>query len=62
MAKKEYIKPDVEIIEFETIPLMITTSGEIENAYVGSGSADNNTPDFVNKRRGKWGNLWSTIE
>ena len=56
--KKRYIAPITEVLEMETPQLMLTISGEQGGVGTGSGSAGNGTPDLVNNRRGRWGNLW----
>ena len=48
--KREYIKPELEIIEtdgYEMICASLTISEE-----------ETNDPGRVNERRGDWGNLW----
>lgn len=48
--KREYIKPEVEIIEIDGYE-MISTSLLISDE-------ETNTVGRVNERRGEWGNLW----
>ena len=48
--KREYIKPELEIIEtdgYEMICTSLTISEE-----------ETNDPGRVNERRGEWGDLW----
>ena len=47
--KKEYLKPETEIMEME-VSSMIATSAPITDEEVDAAS---------NERRGRWGNLWS---
>ena len=57
--KEQYVAPTIEVVEIENQQLMLTVSGE--QIEVGSGNNSGSgvgTPDLVNKRRGKWGNLW----
>lgn len=56
MNKKEYIKPETEIILLEVQAQMMTTS-PLTQPNVGEGEADGSDV-LVNQRRGKWGNLW----
>ena len=57
MEKKEYIKPEIEVIDIEIQSQMMTTSPGTEPGF-GEGEADDSTP-LTNRRRGKWGNLWA---
>ena len=53
--KKEYIRPEVEVIEVEPITMLaISSEGGLD---VDGG----NEPDeeLSNRRRGQWGNLWA---
>lgn len=56
--KKQYITPITEILEIESLQMMLTISGEQDETGLGNGSVGNNTPDLTNGRRGSWGNLW----
>ena len=60
MEKKEYIAPECEIVEMETVnmiansfdtPIDGTEEGENDSGSVGS-----------NRHRGEWGNLWSNMK
>ena len=51
--KKDYLKPEVEVIAVEVNTVMMA-----ESADTGMGDTPS-TPD-ARGRRGKWGNLWST--
>ncbi len=52
--KETYIKPEIEIVKFETEPMMLMTSGEVS---IGYEEADDSEV-LVGRRRGTWGNLW----
>ena len=56
--KQTYIKPEAEVINFESEVLMNITSGEQTGAGVGNGSASDSDPELAHHRRGTWGNLW----
>ena len=56
--KQNYIKPEIETIEFASEVLMNITSGETDGTGTGEGSADDNDPDLTHRRRGTWGNFW----
>lgn len=62
MMKKEYMVPTIEVVEFASEILMNITSGESGQAATGSGTAGNETPDLVGRRRGSWGDLWGSEE
>jgi hypothetical protein len=58
MEKKEYIKPEIEVIELETESPMLSASGGSDGNV---GVFDDETEDdanMSNKRRGQWGDLW----
>ena len=55
MKKKEYIKPSVEVIEFEFEPLMLSASNQVD---VFDKETDSDA-SMANGRRGTWGNLWA---
>jgi hypothetical protein len=57
--KQNYIKPEIETIEFAAEVLMNVTSGETDGTGTGEGSAGDNDPDLTNHRRGVWGNRWA---
>ena len=57
MNKKQYIAPEVEIVEMEAMTVLA--------ASVGFGDEDEKTDagdSWTNRRRGRWGNLWDTGE
>ena len=56
--KQNYIKPEIETIEFASEVLMNITSGETDGAGTGEGSAGDGDPDLTHRRRGTWGNFW----
>ena len=58
MEKKEYIKPEIEVVEAEMVE-MIATSFELKNEYGDDGSLSNS---YRPGRRGEWGNLWAQGE
>ena len=54
MNKKQYIAPEVEIIEMEAMTVLA--------ASVGFGDKDDTVgaeDSWTNRRRGEWGNLWA---
>lgn len=55
MEKKEYIKPEIEVIEIESVEMM-AGSLVFNDKEVDTGS------QLSNDRRGKWGNLWADDE
>lgn len=57
MEKKEYIKPEIEIITFEVQSQMMTTSPGTEPGF-GGGEANDSEVLTNRRRRGTWGNLW----
>lgn len=60
MEKKEYIKPEMEVMIIEVQLQMMTTSPGTEPGF-GGGEADDSTP-LTNRRRlrrGEWGDLWA---
>lgn len=56
MNKKEYIAPEVEIVEIAVVEMLAGSS------FNGSVSDDKTDEDawMSNDRRGSWGNLWGT--
>lgn len=55
--KKEYIKPEIEVMAIEAESHMMTASPDTPPGF-GGDEADDSTP-LANRRRGKWGNLWA---
>ena len=53
MEKKKYITPECEVIELETLPMMLVASNRTEVEDGGG------TDMGANRHRGEWGNLWS---
>ena len=51
--KKDYFKPETQVIEFETSMLMLASSTEI-------GGGEGTVTPFTNRNesRGEWGNVW----
>lgn len=58
--KQIYIAPEMEVVEIEEDALMLSLSAEdsLPDTDIG-GDATGKDAD-VNKRRGKWGNLWES--
>ena len=52
MKKKEYIAPQMEVIEIETVQMLAASAEDIP-VVDGEG-----TEILSNDRRGKWGDLW----
>ena len=55
MKKKEYIKPETEVVELELESLMLSASNKVD-------ISDDTTEEdawMSNGRRGKWGDLWA---
>ena len=54
MEKKEYIKPEVEVIEIESVEMiassLVFNDGSVDTSQDGI--------QLSNGRRGKWGDLW----
>lgn len=59
MNKKEYIKPEIEIITFEVQSQMMTTSPGTEPGFGGDIEADDSEVLTNRRRRGEWGDLWA---
>ena len=55
--KKEYIKPEMEVMVIDVQSQMMTTSPGTEPGF-GSGDADDSEV-LSTGRRGSWGNLWN---
>lgn len=59
MNKKEYIKPEMEVMIIEVQLQMMTTSPGTEPG-IGDGYASGEEEVLTNRRRrGEWGNLWA---
>ena len=58
MEKKVYIKPEIEVIEIETVE-MIAASLVFNDTVVDTSGPGT---QLSNGRRGQWGNLWYTEE
>ena len=58
--KKEYIAPEMEVMEIENEAMMLTVSAPGEGGLEGTGSGGSMSGGSAdsNKRRGTWGNLW----
>ena len=55
MEKKQYIKPELMVEEFETIEMMMVAS-----KLQDEGGIEDSLSNGRDGRRGQWGNLWST--
>ena len=58
MEKKEYIKPEVEVIELDPTSMIAASASNIPIGGDGNGGGE----ALSNGRRGKWGNLWADDE
>ena len=58
--KKEYIAPEMEVMEIENEAMMLTVSAPGDGGLEGttSGGATSGGTADANNRRGTWGNLW----
>ena len=52
--KKEYLKPEAEVLEMEASTTMMTGSDGLVDTGMGETPS---TPD-AREHRGSWGNLW----
>ena len=59
MEKKEYIAPECEIVEMETVNMIANSFDEKPGGEVEEGGGDDMG---ANRHRGEWGNLWSNIK
>ena len=57
MNKKTYIKPELEVVEIESVEVIATSIPLVEED-----GAEQLTNSYRPSRRGKWGNLWSSEE
>ena len=55
MKKKQYIAPEVELVELEMVEILAAS------IRIGEGGKDAGE-SFSNDRRGGWGNLWGDEE
>ena len=55
MKKKEYIKPQIEVVEMQVSQVLTASANDIPVGGDGQGGGD----ALSNDRRGSWGNLWS---
>ena len=56
MEKKIYIKPEIEVLEIESVEVIATSIPLVEED-----GTEQLTKEY-RPRRGKWGNLWHTDE
>ena len=55
MEKKEYIKPEIEVVELEIeSPILSVSDGKVD---IFDEETDQDA-NMSNKRRGQWGDLW----
>ena len=52
MKKKEYIAPQMEVTEIDTVQMLAASAGDIP-VVEGEGGEQ-----LSNDRRGSWGNFW----
>ena len=52
--RKQYIKPEISITEFDTSYLLCTST----SFEINSGTQGDFKEDFSQKRRRTWGDLW----
>ena len=55
MEKKEYIAPQMEVIEIDTVQMLAASAEDIPVGGDGQGGGE----ALSNDRRGSWGNLWN---
>ena len=55
MKKKDYIKPQIEVVEMQVSQVLTASANDIPVGGDGQGGGD----ALSNDRRGSWGNLWS---
>ena len=54
MMKKEYVKPEIEVIDLDVSTVLMSQSQDKVDTGLGNTPSD---PDATG-RRGTWGNLW----
>ena len=59
MEKKEYIKPEVEVIELEPTSMIAASAEDIPIGGDGPGGGDALSNGRRPGRRGAWGDLWA---
>ena len=61
--KKEYIKPEIEVVEVELESMFLADSydeiPEVDKVEPWSNKRRNTWGRLTNMRRGTWGNLWA---
>lgn len=55
MKKKQYIKPQMEVLELTTVSML--ASSPIDGPTISDGKVEGDIWE-ANDRRGSWGNLW----
>ena len=58
--KQTYIAPEMEVVEIDTETMMLSLSAEDSLEGTTDGGSGSGMEADVNKRRGKWGNLWDS--
>ena len=59
MEKKEYIAPECEIVEMETVNMI---ANSFDTPIEGTEDENDSGSLGSNRHRGEWGNLWSNIK
>ena len=57
--KKEYIKPEVEVVLLEPITMLALSSEGGVDVKDEEIDFENGGSELSNRRRGQWGNLWA---
>ena len=57
MEKKEYIKPEVEVIDIDSVQMLCAS-----NQFDITDTPTDNDAVMSNRHRGTWGNLWADDE
>lgn len=57
--KKVYVKPEIEVVEFELESSMMVESVNSNLPGTGFGGEGDADPNEANRHRGEWGNLWA---
>ena len=62
MEKKEYIKPEIEVVEIESVEMiassLVFNDENVNTSNPGTQLSNGRRPG----RRGEWGNLWAQGE
>ena len=58
--KKQYVKPEAEVLVFENEAYMLSVSADDSlPGTSGGGLGDESDEVDANRHRGEWGNLWA---